>query len=995
MSLPFQNHYPPIAKPLGASHRPKLGPLVDGNGLVGGVFNGSALLGAALAIVLLPLLVTTSSRADETVEETAVAPTASDADSDLNSSGKIVKRINQKDQALAELTASWDFQRSSDTNFDRWPDGWQRYLGRNFPRYINIEIAARNTELEESSLKAGQSIGKLWLAWQRGKIPNGLKLETLPPEVDKLLDTTVNRCLEMRLNGGSIDISTPLMAIEPRFYYSLQFDLQTVELSDHKVSAQIEILDGKKNLLSVHPTATRSGNNAWQRIEIDALHDRPQPAARFGRVRFMVQGPTSSAAGGIVRIDRIRVWKVPRIRLTLDRPINTFNEGEPVHVRVIATGLSEQDRRVDFQLFDHHGEVIEKAQRKFEKPKERELLISTDFSGVELSDDEHLQVDGEAVWEPSVREPGFYTLRAELGRADNQPIYRSLSFAILNGDVSTGKGRFGWSFNTESLPHVVNHIPILAQQAALGWIKIPVWYDPHDLRRSDEISWLLDRLQNLGMRCIGVFDQPPTHLKSQFSSTDTTNAATLFQDPQVWQPQLEPILTRTSLNIMLYQLGSDDDFSFQGYSNLSERIDLIRKHFQTYGQDINIGLPWSWLDFDPETFQNSCDFVTLQAIPSLTSAELGSYIKLLENNSHLRWISIAPLDARYYPAEQRVQDLVERMIQASKNRIEAAFIPNPMDPNTGIMQSDGSPSLLFLPWRTIAFHLTGATYIGTFSLPGGSTNFVFERNGEAILIGWNNHRTIEQIYLGDDVQIADLWGNTSQAEAVTDASFQEQRIEFGPEPIIVTGLSLPIAKYRISFMLANNENNTPGATKVKLSATFANGFDQPAVGLLELYSPDLLANTSVKRNFDLKNLENAELGLELLLRPDASSGTQNITAIFDIYSEKKYRFRVFHPLYIGAKDIEVELSYELDKDGNLVIRQDLVNNTSKVVDFECTLYVPERVHQRQQLLQVAPGRMTRYYRLERGTELKGKVLWLKCKQLNSNQYLNYRATMNW
>jgi hypothetical protein len=78
-----------------------------------------------------------------------------------------------------------------------------------------------------------------------------------------------------------------------------------------------------------------------------------------------------------------------------------------------------------------------------------------------------------------------------------------------------------------------------------------------------------------------------------------------------------------------------------------------------------------------------------------------------------------------------------------------------------------------------------------------------------------------------------------------------------------------------------------------------------------------------------------------------------------------------------------------------VIRQDLVNNTSKVVDFECTLYVPERVHQRQQLLQVAPGRMTRYYRYERGTELKGKVLWLKCKQLNSNQYLNYRATINW
>lgn len=900
-----------------------------------------------------------------------------------------------QEKALAELTASWDFQRQGDNNLDLWPDDWKRTVSREYPKYLPVEIVARNRDLDKGSIEAGKSIGKMYVGWKRGRLPSKVVLESLPPEIDKLFDKAIDRCLEMRLDGGSINLCSPNITIEPRFYYSMQLDMQCQDLSDHRVWAQLEILDEQDNIISTHATSQLTGNAPWHSLEINALQEKPMPLARKGRVRIMVEGPKSSSAQGVVRVDRIRIWKVPRIRMTLDRAANIFAEGEEVRVRVVATGLSEENRVVQFQLLDRFGKKIEEAAIRFERPKDRETLISTELAELGIQEFNELEVDGEAIWKPTVREPGFYSVRVELGRAANQTLYRIVSLAVINSDVSSGKGRFGWSLTADSMPADFHHLPTLAQQAALGWIKIPVWYDPHDLEKSDEYAWLIDRLQNLGLRCIGVLDLPPKHIRSTFSTSGTANAAQLFQDKDLWQPHLDPVMTRMSLSLVLFQLGSDKDLSFQGYSNLAQRLGDIRKHLQEFGQDIQVGLPWNWLDAGPVNVNTPSDFITLRAYPPLTSDELESYVQLLGEEAHMRWIALEPLDSRRYPTEHRIQNLVERMIVAAKYRVEAAFIPDPIHEHTGMMLSDGSPTVLFLPWRTLAYHLTGAQYVGAFALRGGTTNYVFERDGEAILIGWNHSKTTEQLYLGEDIRVCDLWGNTRTPETVVDGSFKEQVVEFGSEPVIVTGLNLPIARWRISFKLSNYDNQVPGAARFKLKAAFSNGFDQSVVGSLELFAPELIHNSSVKKPFDLTNRQDVELPIDLNLRPDASTGKQMVTAIFEIQSGTQYRFRVFHPLYIGAQDIEVELSYEVDPDGNLVIRQDLVNNTDRVLDFECTLFAPDRVHVRQQLLQIPPGRVTRYYRLEKATELKGKTIWLRCQQLDNGRFLNYRTNVDW
>ena len=54
-----------------------------------------------------------------------------------------------------------------------------------------------------------------------------------------------------------------------------------------------------------------------------------------------------------------------------------------------------------------------------------------------------------------------------------------------------------------------------------------------------------------------------------------------------------------------------------------------------------------------------------------------------------------------------------------------------------------------MPWRTTALALAGTEYLGSLQLPGGSTNHVFARGDDVVMVVWNDEPTEEVMYLGD------------------------------------------------------------------------------------------------------------------------------------------------------------------------------------------------------------------------------------------------------
>src|SRR5207249_6821192 len=72
-----------------------------------------------------------------------------------------------------------------------------------------------------------------------------------------------------------------------------------------------------------------------------------------------------------------------------------------------------------------------------------------------------------------------------------------------------------------------------------------------------------------------------------------------------------------------------------------------------------------------------------------------------------RWIQIAPLPRDEYAGDVRVQDLVQRLLATKMNGADAVFLPDPFNDEHGVMNSDGSPGELFVPWRTTAMLIGG------------------------------------------------------------------------------------------------------------------------------------------------------------------------------------------------------------------------------------------------------------------------------------------------
>src|SRR5262249_47303079 len=154
-----------------------------------------------------------------------------------------------------------------------------------------------------------------------------------------------------------------------------------------------------------------------------------------------------------------------------------------------------------------------------------------------------------------------------------------------------------------------------------------------------------------------------------------------------------------------------------------------------------------------------------------------------------------PLPAGTYPLQSRVRDLIGRMIAAKQGGADVIFASQPFDNERGLMRRDGTPGELFLPWRTAAVMLSGCQYVGEFQLPNTSPNFVFARDGQAVVVVWNDKPTEESFYSEAGAKVVDVWGrSTPISDPTADGG---GKIQVGPWPVFVVGLNEHLARWRI------------------------------------------------------------------------------------------------------------------------------------------------------------------------------------------------------
>jgi len=840
---------------------------------------------------------------------------------------------------------SCDF--SEDANFDRWPDNWQRQRGPEWPFYVKVG------------------------------------LESDPQAV-------AGRCLTVDLNGGSASVSSPAIAVSGKFSYVLEARLKATKLKHSRTQVRLDFYDENLQILESDSSQWFKNTRGWSKIHIGPVNIA-NPKVQLAKITLLVERGDHVDLEGKVSLDDVWLARLPRMTVHTNSSFNVYTNPNDVIVTCNLSGILEKDPDIHFELLDASSHQLENQSIRLDGRLITER-ISKASEIVNMTTSKVKGYAGSTQWHPPIQEYGFYRVSVSMQTQRGTLEKRVISLAIVPPIKEKDHGEFGWSLAGDDVPLSFEQLEELLPRVAVSWLKLPVWYGESEAERGEQLVIFSERLAAKDIEVVGVIDRPPQDLDLGKRVAEDVTIADLLssEEPSAWLPSLDAVLTRLSLRVRWWQLGVDRDTSFSDFQNLEKEIGDVRAQLFRFGQDVKLGIGWPWHKGTPSDKQATWDFQQFSATPALTGEEIATYLALPKREGVARWAMIEPLDRESYDLETRTRDLVQQMLAAKINRADGIFVAAPFNDQRGLMNDDGTPGELLLPWRTTASQLSGAKYLGQIRLPSRSENHIFENaDGKVLMVVWNRLPQQETLYLGETVQVVDIWGRTTTPKQ--EDYRQVLEVDFSPKFIV--GLDPRVTKWRMQARLA--ESRIPSVMGYEHSNHFeiTNTFEQGAGGSVELSAPGGWQLLPDKLNFKLSAGERTRRPFQIVLPFDANSGDAMLRADFTFTADRSYRFSIYRDLKVGDQDIELELHTRLNEKGMLVVEQRMTNHSSDLADFKCLLYAQGRRTQKMQVFRLSNSHDLQTYLFPNGEQLLGTKLWLRAEELGGTRVLNHRITV--
>ncbi|HUG94038.1 MAG TPA: hypothetical protein VML55_24620 [Planctomycetaceae bacterium] len=860
--------------------------------------------------------------------------------------------------AAPVLHVSFESERE-DRDYDGHPDDWTRRKGPGFPAYVNVSI-------------------------------------------DREQGSDGRQSLRFDVDGGQAALYSPPVPIDPLHAYVFRGAIRTEGLEHDAAVVSVSFLNHRRQRVGRSVTRPVSGTHAeWVSVRLGPL----LPGAD---VRFLVLGchvvhGRKQDIRGRVWFDDLRMGRLPRMSLVSNVRTHFVRRSLPVRIEAHVSGLEQAGpagpavatvnasgaaaaAQLRLTLYDSAGRRI--AEESFPLP-------ASNVGSTRAAD----TPDGPdvIVWTLPPQEYGFYRVGAALERNGATILNEEMTFAVTDLVEAGPSGEFGWSVEGGARGMPLSELADVAAQAGINWLKFPVWQSvtAKDARHPADVSEMFDQLRLRNVTPIGLLADPPPEVRRKFAK-DWSGVSEVFAlPPSFWSGSLDPVIARYSSLVHYWQLGGDSDSSFVGMTALAETLVRVKREFDRIGRNTHVGLRWE-LDAPLPAGGPSGAFVSLNDDRTLPDDELHRKVRALAGPAAARWLVLKPLPRSKHSPEDRGADLVRRMVSARISGSDGIFAWDVFDPEHGLLNPDGSPTLLFLPWRTTALALRQTEFIGSLDLPGGSRNFAFARDGEVVLVLWNPKPTVEELFLGEpgDVSTIDIWGVRRQAPVRTVDRHFVQSIEVGPTPLVVRGCSEPVARWRLAVRF--DKARIPSATGGHPEGILGrNTFREGVSGEVSLNVPREWESEPRSWKFGLAPGEEFRLPLVLSLPSGATLGAERTSIDFVLDADRQYQFRVYRPYQVGLGDIEIDVLDRRLPDGTLEIEQIITNNTDpeEVLNLECSLFVPGQKRQIKSVTKLGRGISRKLYYVPAADTLHGRELWIRAEQLDGRRVLNKRWTV--
>lgn len=836
---------------------------------------------------------------------------------------------------------SYSFETKQDLDFDDLPDDWSRRKGPGYPQYVEVSIDRNQGRSGQQSLHIG-------------------------------------------VNGGHATIYSPPEKIDSDHAYVFRGFIKTQKLRHDAALISISFLDHKRQRVQQFVSRPVTGTHkGWVEVALGPM--TPKPNVRFIVIGCHVAHNNQKDISGDIWFDDLWVGSLPQLDILNNYHRHFVDHSAEIRVSSRISGLNPQNKyRLDLELVDSMDQkVADSSLELMTNPEDVKGVANSRL----LDGNNHTEV-----WRLHPMEYGFYEVRSKLVRDKKSILAKKTSFAVIDLVTPRSQGEFGWTISQENNQLPINELPDIAAQAGINWIKFPLWnvMASEDTQRPSRVAEMLDAFSNRSITPIGLLNHPPKELRSQFAK-DWQGVSGIFTMPaSFWSPSLEEVFARYTSLVNYWQLGGDDDKSFIGMRNLNNTLKNVKSQLDLIGRDTHVGIHWDWKTPLPKnTMPNS--FLSINNDQRLSASELRSVLQKTDVSpgASPRWITITPLPKENYLPEERGIDLAKRMVTAKYMGADGIFADSIFDEQHGLLNQNGSPTLLFLPWRTVALALQGAKYQGAFNMPQKSTNHVFTRDDEAIIFAWNDEPTEEILYLGEDVYATDVWGRRIDLER--DPETRRHKLSVGPAPVIVRKCNKQIAYWRLAaqFEKGKSKSEYGGHADALIGK---NTFSQSVRGKAVFNVPKGWEVEPQEWEFNTGTGEEYRLETFMTLPSNASLGKKDVSIDFEIFAERKYSIRVNRPYHVGLGDIVVNV---IDKkiEGNVLeVEQIIVNNTSplETLQFRCSLFIPSMKRMQRFITELKNGQDRKLYYIPNADSLKGKELWIRAEQVNGRRILNYR-----
>lgn len=780
-------------------------------------------------------------------------------------------------------------------------------------------------------------------------------------------DSARGRALVFAMNGGSAEIASPKIAITPSFSYVLEGECRLTDLMHDDARISLAFLNAKGEPLQSQSTSlsSRESSGEWRSFRLGPFIPNQLSTAASIALQVAPRGMRQDLRGQAT-FRQLRLQRLPRMTVKTKSPLNIFTAKDEVEVQCEIAGIPHSQTTLRFELHDHDGRSLATHSQQ----------LTTGQDAV-----------ARAAWQPPLPGFGLYQVQVCWQGQETEKIERVTNIAVLRPALLRKTGEFGWTLPAGEKPLENGPMAALLAQAGVHWAKYPVTFTAADAGAADRIALFAEKLSLQGIEMVGVLDHPPAR--------GAEPIAIVLGDADAWKPWVDPILTRLSLKVRWWQLGSDQDTSLVGDPRLAEKMQEVKTHLERFGQQVKLGASWHYLS-PPPASEVPLAMQSYTSDPQLTPPELTAYLSRTAspNKSPLpqRWVSLDPLSKSQYSLNTRAHDLAARMLAAKVAGADGIFLSRPFSSETGLMQDDGTPGKLFLPWRTTAAAITGSEYLGQLPLPGGSMNYLFARDGQAVMAVWNDKPTVETMYFGEELRQIDLWGRETTPPTAAEASHPQQRLSVSTLPTFVTGLNENIARFKLAAQFEGSHVDSIFTREQTLYLRLKNFFPQGISGEVSLAAPAGWKRDTQGTHFRLAPGEEVRLPISIQLMAEASSGSQPLRLDFSLSADRNYRFDVHRTLQLGLADVALEMTSRLREDGLLEVTQQLTNLTNKPLSFQCVLFVPERRRETRQLLASPNVQTPLLFLLEDGESLLGQKLILSAEELGGGRVLNNSFT---